>query len=60
MAAPGDPIKAAFENAIRDFRATLGDEKLLEEISKTKSIDDVYDATDTLQKEQAEKGVSAT
>jgi hypothetical protein len=56
MAAPNDPIKAAFENAIRDFKATLGDEKLLEDISKTKSIEDVYDATDALQKEQAEKG----
>jgi hypothetical protein len=56
MAAPNDLIKAAFENAIRDFKATLGDENLLEDISKTKSIEDVYDATDALQKEQAEKG----
>jgi hypothetical protein len=51
-----DPIKAAFTNAVRDFKATLGDEKFLEEISKTKSTDDVYDATDAIQKEQAEKG----
>ena len=51
-----DLIRAAFENAIRDFKASLGDEKLWEEISKKKSIEDVYDATDVLQKEQAEKG----
>jgi hypothetical protein len=56
MAASNDPIKAAFENAIRDFKANLGNEKLLEEISKTQSIEDVYDATDALQKEQAGKG----
>jgi hypothetical protein len=56
MAAANDMITAAFENAVRDFKATLGDEKLLEEISKTKSIEDVYDVTDALQKEQAEKG----
>jgi hypothetical protein len=55
MAAPSEPIKVAFANAIRDFKANLGDEKLLEEISKTKSIEDVYDATDALQKDQAEK-----
>ena len=53
---PNDLIRAAFENAVRDFKASLGDEKLLEDISKTKSIEDVYDATDALQKEQAAKG----
>lgn len=56
MAAANDTIKAAFENAVRDFKASLGDEKVMEDISKTKSIEDVYDATDALQKEQAEKG----
>ena len=56
MAAPDDPIKVAFENAVRDFKATLGDEKLLGDILKTKSIEEVYDATDAIQKEQAEKG----
>ena len=56
MAAPTDLIKAAFDHAIRDFKATLGDEKLLEDISKTTSIKDVYNTTDALQKEQAEKG----
>ena len=56
MVLPNDLIRAAFENAIRDFKASLGDEKLWEEISKKNSIEDVYDATDVLQKEQAEKG----
>ena len=56
MVVPNDLIRAAFENAVRDFKASLGDEKLLEDISKTKSIEDVYDATDALQKEQAAKG----
>lgn len=55
-AADNNTINAAFENAVRDFKATLGDEELLEAISKTKSIEDVYDATDALQKEQAQKG----
>ena len=56
MVVSNDLIIAAFENAVRDFKASLGDEKLLEDISKTKSIEDVYDATDALQKEQAAKG----
>jgi hypothetical protein len=56
MAVPKDPIIAAFEHAVRDFKATLGDEKLLEDISKTTSIEDVYNTTDALQKEQREKG----
>ena len=49
--------RAAFENAIRDFKASLGDEELCKDISKMKSIEDVYDATDVLQKEQAGKGL---
>ena len=57
MVLPNDLIRAAFENAIRDFKASLGDEKLWEDIMKMKSIEDVYDATDMLQKEQAEKGL---
>ncbi|KAK5451734.1 hypothetical protein LTS15_007994 [Exophiala xenobiotica] len=56
MAAQFDPVQAAFDNAIRDFKANLGDNALIEEISKTKTIDEVYDATDALQKEQAKKG----
>lgn len=57
MALPNDLIRAAFENAIRDFKANLGDEALLKDISEMKSIEDVYDATDVLQKEQAGKGL---
>jgi hypothetical protein len=51
-----DQIQAAFENAIRDFKATLGDEKILGEILKIKSVEDIYDATDALQKEQMKTG----
>ncbi|KAK5267403.1 hypothetical protein LTR96_007436 [Exophiala xenobiotica] len=56
MAAQFDPVQAAFDNAIRDFKASLGDNALIEEISKTTTIDEVYDATDALQKDQAKKG----
>ncbi|KAK5057894.1 hypothetical protein LTR84_011895 [Exophiala bonariae] len=56
MAARTNAINAAFETAVRDFKAALGDEKLFEAISKTKCIKDVYDATDALQKEQAASG----
>lgn len=56
MTSSNDLVEAAFKTAIRDFKATLKDEKLLEDISKTKSIEDVYDATDALQKEQGKKG----
>ena len=56
MSAQFDPVQAGFHNAIRDFKANPGDNALIEEISKTKTIDEVYDATDALQKEQAKKG----
>ena len=58
MALPNDLIKAAFENAIRDFKANLGDKELWKDISsEMNSIEDVYNATDVLQKEQAGKGL---
>ena len=60
MAACNDLIEAAFENAFRDSKAILGDEKLVEEISKTNSIEEVDNATNALQKEQAGKDVFAT
>lgn len=56
MTAPYDPVKVAFENAIREFKRTLENDKLYDEILKTTSIDQVYDATDRLQEEQAKKG----
>jgi hypothetical protein len=55
MAAPFDPIQAAFDNAVRDFQTNLGNDELIQEISKTSTIDQVYDATDALQKEQHSK-----
>ncbi|KAF2191077.1 hypothetical protein K469DRAFT_746515 [Zopfia rhizophila CBS 207.26] len=56
MAAPLNPVQAVFENAIRDFKASLKDDALYKEILKTTTIDEVYDATDKLQNEQRKKG----
>jgi hypothetical protein len=51
-----DPVGEAFENAKRDFQDRLDNPALYDEILKTSNIDQVYDFTDKLQKEQAEKG----
>lgn len=56
MTTTNDPIQTAFESVIRDFKDRLNDDELCEEISKTKSIEEVYDATDKVQAEQAIKG----
>ena len=56
MATIKDPIQTAFESAIQDFRTRLKNEELYREILQTTSIEQVYDATDKLQAEQAETG----
>lgn len=56
MAEPPDPIQAAFDKALLDFKNGLKDESLYTEILQTTSIEQVYDATDRLQEEQAKKG----
>jgi hypothetical protein len=56
MATPYDPIQVAFQNVIHDFKDKLKDAKLYSEILKTTSIDEVYDATDKLQEDQAKNG----
>jgi len=56
MTSPYDPVQIIFENTIRDFRSNLKNDELYDEILKTTTIDEVYDATDKLQKEQAKKG----
>ncbi|KAL9074286.1 MAG: hypothetical protein Q9157_004451 [Trypethelium eluteriae] len=56
MAAACDPVQQAFESVSREFRSNLGDDELYQEILKSASIDEVYDATDKLQAEQAKKG----
>ncbi len=53
---PDAHIEATFETAIREFKTKLNSEKVYAELLKTKSIDDVYDATDRLQEEQAKLG----
>jgi hypothetical protein len=56
MVNPYDPIQAAFQSVILEFKNRLKDDKLYSEILKTTSIDEVYDATDQLQKDQAKIG----
>lgn len=56
MATPYDPIQGAFQNVIHEFKDKLQNDKLYREILQTTSIDEVYDATDKLQKEQAQTG----
>jgi hypothetical protein len=55
-APPFDPVQNAFDIAIREFRATLNDEEVYKQILQITTIDDVYDATDKLQKDQATNG----
>ena len=56
MSAPFDPVQDAFERAKRDFRSSLQDDALYDEILQTTSIDQVYDVTDKLQEEQGKNG----
>ncbi|KAJ3542097.1 hypothetical protein NM208_g4030 [Fusarium decemcellulare] len=50
------PTQAAFNKAIREFRAGLKDPALYSQILATTSIDQVYDLTDELQKVQGKGG----
>ncbi|KAI1079677.1 hypothetical protein F5B20DRAFT_160940 [Whalleya microplaca] len=56
MAASFDPIQNAFDHAVRDFKDSVKDEELYDRILQTRTIDDVYNATDEIQKEQAKNG----
>ena len=56
MTALYDPVQLAFENAVRDFKTSLNNDALYTKILETTTIDQVYDATDKLQKEQAKNG----
>ena len=56
MTTPDDLIQAAFQSVIHDFKDKLKDAKLYSDILKTTSIDEVYDATDKLQEDQAKNG----
>jgi hypothetical protein len=56
MTAPFDPIQAAFNNAMSSFKAELKDDKVYDDILQTTTIDQVYDATDEIQKKQAKEG----
>ena len=56
MATAHDPVQLAFEQTVRDFKASLKNDNLYSEIMKTTTIDQVYDLTDKLQEEQRQKG----
>ncbi|KAH7359598.1 NACHT domain protein [Pyrenochaeta sp. MPI-SDFR-AT-0127] len=56
MAAHDDPVQQVFENIVQEFRTNLKNDELYNELLKTTSIDDVYDATDKLQHEQSKNG----
>ncbi|KAL0938544.1 NACHT domain protein [Colletotrichum truncatum] len=56
MAGTYDPMQQAFESAMREFKASLKNESLYRQILETTSIEQVYDATDKIQKEQAKTG----
>ncbi len=56
MVAPFDSIQDAFESATRELKDNLKDDALYRELLETKSLEQVYDATDKLQEEQARNG----
>ncbi|KAF2792115.1 NACHT domain protein [Melanomma pulvis-pyrius CBS 109.77] len=56
MSTSPNAVQVIFENAIREFKANLKNDGLYSNILKTNSIDEVYDATNKLQEEQAKKG----
>jgi hypothetical protein len=56
MTAPFDPIQTAFDSSVREFKNRMADDKIYIEIPRTKTIDEVYAATDRLQAEQAKNG----
>ncbi|UKZ82346.1 hypothetical protein TrVFT333_010133 [Trichoderma virens FT-333] len=51
-----DTIQLAFAEAVREFKSKLKNDRLYTDILKTRSIDEVYDATDALQAEQGKQG----
>ena len=56
MATSYDPFQKAFQDVVRDFKDKLHDDKLYSKIPQITSIDEVYNATDELQKVQARTG----
>ncbi|RMJ16009.1 hypothetical protein CDV36_004314 [Fusarium kuroshium] len=51
-----DAVRHAFDSAIKQFKDELKNPDLYDQILQTTSIDQVYDATDQLQKEQSKTG----
>jgi hypothetical protein len=56
MTEVNEPIQQVFDAVIQEFRKGLKDDRLFDKILETKTIDDVYNATDKLQEEQAKTG----
>ncbi|KAH7009779.1 NACHT domain protein [Ilyonectria destructans] len=55
MAQPAATAEPAFQATILDFKVSLGDNELYKTILETKTVDQVYDAMEQLQAEQAKK-----
>ncbi|KAI0442379.1 NACHT domain protein [Xylaria telfairii] len=56
MAALFDPIQVAFQNAMSSFKAELKDDQVYNDMLQITTIDQVYDATDEIQRQQAKEG----
>jgi hypothetical protein len=56
MATPLDPIQTSFEAAMNSFKADLKDRQVYNDLLQTTTIDQVYDATDEIQKKQGKEG----
>ena len=56
MATVQNLVQLAFEQTVREFKSSLKNDDLYSEITKTTTIDEVYDLTDKLQEEQLKKG----
>ncbi len=56
MATLLDPVQIAFDTALSDFKAELKDDQVYNEMLQVTTIDQVYDATDEIQRKQAKEG----
>ncbi len=56
MASPNDPIQAAFETAVLNFKKEVNDNGIYDKISQAATVEDVYKETKKLQAEQAKHG----
>jgi hypothetical protein len=55
-----DPIQHVLESVKQNFKSRLNNDALFDKILETTTIDEVYDATDNLQKNKRRKDISDT